>query len=115
MKSTVYAVLFAVSAWLASTAAYAGANQVAIKNFAFVPATLTITAGTTVTWTNTDEDPHTVADRGDAHLFRSAALDTNDKFSYTFTTPGSYAYFCTLHPHMVGKIIVTASTGGGQK
>ena len=93
---------------LLASGAHAAGNTVEIKNFAFVPATLTVPVGTTVTWTNTDEDPHTVADRGDAHLFRSAALDTNAKYSFIFSKAGSYDYFCTLHPHMIGKIVVTA-------
>lgn len=77
---------------------------VQIKNFAFVPAIVTVTPGTTVTWTNVDEDPHSVVanDKG----FRSSALDTNGKYSFTFTKAGDYGYFCSLHPHMTGKIIV---------
>ena len=67
-------------------------------------------AGTTVTWTNQDDIPHTVASSQQA--FRSKALDTDDKFSFTFTTPGSYKYFCSLHPHMTGTIVVEAATGG---
>jgi plastocyanin len=77
---------------------------VAIHNFHFVPATLTVAAGTTVTWTNDDNDVHTVTDRGRA--FRSGALDSKDTFSYTFTKPGEFTYFCTFHPMMVGKIVV---------
>ena len=81
-------------------------QSVAIKGFAFVPQVVTVTPGTTVTWTNADEDPHTVTanDKG----FHSAALDTDDHFSFTFTKPGDFAYFCSLHPHMTGKIIVKA-------
>lgn len=94
---------------LLSSATNAATTQVDIKNYAFVPATLTVPVGSTVTWTNTDEDPHTVADRSSAHLFRSAALDTKEKFSFTFSKAGSYEYFCTLHPHMIGKVIVTGS------
>ena len=80
--------------------------KVAIKGFAFVPQIVTVAPGTTVTWTNADEDPHTVVanDKG----FRSAALDTDDTYSFTFTKPGDYAYFCSLHPHMTGKVIVKA-------
>ena len=75
-----------------------------IKNFAFVPAVLTVAPGTTVTWTNTDEEPHTVTSTNGS--FRSSALDTDDKFSFTFTRPGDYAYFCRLHPHMTGRVVV---------
>jgi plastocyanin len=77
---------------------------VEIRNFQFLPATLTVTAGTTVTWTNDDTSPHTVTDKNKA--FRSAALDTKDSYSHTFATPGEYVYGCTFHPMMVGKIIV---------
>ncbi|HKS89248.1 MAG TPA: cupredoxin family copper-binding protein [Stellaceae bacterium] len=75
-----------------------------IQNMKFSPAILTITAGATVTWVNEDQMPHTIADRERA--FRSAALDTKDSFSHTFATPGEFTYFCTLHPMMVGKIVV---------
>jgi plastocyanin len=77
---------------------------VGIDNFAFVPAELTIKPGVTVTWENHDSTVHTVV--GPAGSFRSTALDTGDKFSFTFEKPGEFAYFCTLHPHMKGKIIV---------
>jgi plastocyanin len=87
-----------------ATPANTAPAAVAIHNFHFMPQTLTVVAGTTVTWTNTDPDIHTVTDRGDA--FHSAALDTRDTFSYTFKTPGAFAYFCTFHPMMVGRIIV---------
>jgi len=69
-----------------------------------------VKAGTTVTWVNRDDIPHTVTSTTLA--FRSKALDTNDKFSFTFTTPGSYKYFCSLHPHMTGTIVVEAAAGG---
>jgi plastocyanin len=77
---------------------------VQIDNFAFTPATLTVTAGTTVTWKNEDDSPHRIGDKDGT--FRSAALDTDDAFSHTFATPGEYPYICTIHPYMVGKIIV---------
>ena len=77
---------------------------VVIDNFEFTPSTLTIEPGTTVTWVNEDDSPHTVADK--AKMFRSAALDTSDRFSYTFAQPGEFTYYCTLHPMMVGKIVV---------
>lgn len=83
--------------------------QVSIDNFSFGPQTLTIKAGTTVVWTNRDDIPHTVAATGKE--FKSKVLDTDDKFSFTFTTPGAYEYFCSLHPHMTGMIVVEAVTG----
>jgi plastocyanin len=80
-----------------------------IDNFTFNPPRLTVKAGTTVTWNNEDDIPHTVA--SSARVFKSKALDTGDKFSFTFATPGEYQYFCSLHPHMTGMIVVE-TTGG---
>ena len=83
----------------------AGADvTVKIDNFTFEPETLTVKAGTTITWTNQDDIPHTVVASG--RTFKSKALDTDDKFSFTFTTPGSYEYFCSLHPHMKAMVTV---------
>ena len=87
-------------------AAPAGANTVAIKNFAFGPAALTVKAGTTVTWTNQDTDPHTVTSQGPGPL-SSPALSNGARYSYTFTTPGTYRYLCTIHPFMTGTVTVT--------
>ena len=80
------------------------AVEVKIDNFSFGPATITVPVGTTVTWINRDDIPHTVA--SDDKLFKSKALDTDDKFSFTFTKAGTYGYFCSLHPKMTGKVIV---------
>jgi plastocyanin len=85
-------------------AAPAKVQTVAIKGFAFSPQVITVPVGTTVTWINQDEDPHTVT--ANDKSFHSAALDTDDKYSFTFTRPGEFAYFCSLHPHMTGKVIV---------
>jgi plastocyanin len=82
----------------------AGDTTVKIDNFTFEPAQLTVKPGTTVTWTNADDIPHTVVATDRA--FRSKALDTDDKFTFTFTTPGSYEYFCSLHPHMKATVVV---------
>jgi plastocyanin len=79
--------------------------QVKIDNFAFSPSELKVAAGTTVEWVNRDDIPHTVVS-DDKTTFKSKALDTDDKFSYTFTKPGIYPYFCSIHPKMTGKIIV---------
>jgi plastocyanin len=81
----------------------AGAD-VKIDNFAFTPATLTVPVGTQVTWTNRDDIPHTVL--SDDKSIKSKALDTDEKFSFTFTKPGTYSYFCSLHPKMKGTIVV---------
>ena len=85
-------------------AAAASLATVTIDNFAFAPATLTVTAGTTVTWKNDDDNPHRIGDKNGT--FKSAALDTDDTFSHTFAAAGEYPYICTIHPYMVGKIIV---------
>jgi len=83
------------------------AAAVEIGNFTFKTPTLTVKPGTTVTWTNGDDIPHTVVAK-DLHTFRSKVLDTGDKFSFTFAKAGSFGYFCSLHPHMTGTIIVKA-------
>ena len=95
-------VLFAAAATPATT--------VSIDNFTFTPPTLTVKAGTTVTWTNKDDIPHGIGSSTSAFA-KSKALDTDDSYSFTFTTPGTYKYFCYLHPHMVGSIVVEAATG----
>jgi amicyanin len=92
--------------------ALAADAEVKIDNFTFNPPRLVVKAGTTVTWDNDDDIPHTVVATGKA--FRSKTLDTEDKFSFTFTTPGTYEYFCSLHPHMTGSIVVEAATGAAQ-
>jgi plastocyanin len=88
----------------AAVAAAASPATVKIDNFTFSPPTLTVTAGTTVTWKNEDDSPHRIGDNNGT--FKSAALDTDDTFSHTFAAPGEYPYICTIHPYMVGKIIV---------
>jgi plastocyanin len=87
------------------------AVEVKIDNFTFVPQRLTIRPGTTVTWINEDDIPHTIAATGKE--FRSKVLDTDDKFSFTFTAAGTFEYFCSLHPHMTGTIVVEGGGGGG--
>jgi len=80
--------------------------QVAIANMSFSPRTLTVAAGTTVTWVNRDGDAHSVESRGKAFP-SSPLLSTGQKYSYTFTTPGTYEYYCAVHASMTGKIVVT--------
>lgn len=82
----------------------APAAAITIDNFDFAPMTLTVAAGTTVTWTNNDDIPHTV--RAVDGSFRSKPMDSADSYSFTFARPGVYAYFCSIHPKMVGKVIV---------
>jgi len=84
--------------------------QINIFNYKFDPETATVPAGTTVTWTNKDEIPHTVAS-SDKGFKGSSGLDTGDSYSYTFDKPGTYKYYCTLHPFMTGTIVVTAKGG----
>jgi plastocyanin len=81
------------------------AATVKIGNFTFGPQTLTVTAGTTVTWINQDDIPHTVV-ANDGKSFRSKVLDTGDRFSFTFARPGRFGYFCSIHPHMTGTVLV---------
>lgn len=80
--------------------------MIAIDNFTFGPNVLTVKAGTTVTWVNRDDIPHTIIDKN-RKVFRSKVLDTEDTFSFTFAQPGTYDYFCGLHPHMTGHVVVT--------
>lgn len=77
---------------------------VSIDNFTFKPAEVTVVPGTSVTWVNNDDIPHTVVEKKQA--FRSKVLDTEGKFSFTFMTEGDFTYFCSLHPHMTGKVVV---------
>lgn len=80
------------------------ATEIRVDNFTFAPATLTVSENRTVTWVNKDDIPHVIASNDG--LFKSQALDTDDKFSYTFTKPGTYAYYCSIHPKMQGKVVV---------
>ena len=101
------AVLLAGAGRVASHAASspAGPAEVKIDNFTFAPVTLTVAAGTTVKWVNRDDIPHTVVSE-DKSTFKSKALDTDDSFSYTFAKPGTYTYFCSIHPKMTAKVVV---------
>jgi plastocyanin len=79
-------------------------TEVKIDNFSFGPGTLTVPVGTTVTWTNRDDIPHTAVSTDGA--FKSKVMDTDEKFSYTFTKAGTFPYFCSIHPKMTGKVVV---------
>jgi len=100
---------FVLPAW-----AQGQATAVAIENFTFSPANLRVKTGTTVTWTNKDDIPHGIAWSNNTFT-RSKAMDTDDSVSFTFTTPGTYQYFCYIHPHMVGTVVVEAATGSNAK
>jgi plastocyanin len=99
------AVMFlAVSPLVTARAQQAAAVEVKIDNFSFGPQAPTIAVGTAVTWTNRDDIPHTVVSTDG--VFKSKVLDTDEKFSYTFDKTGTFAYFCSIHPKMTGKIVV---------
>ena len=109
--TTMALVSIAALAFLARTSSVSVSGQqaaatpdVKIDNFSFGPQTLTVAAGTTVTWTNRDDIPHTVVSTEGA--FKSKAVDTDEKFSYTFAKPGTYSYFCSIHPKMTGEVVV---------
>ena len=87
-----------------SNAAPPAAAQIEIKNFMFAPNAVTIKAGSTVTWSNKDDEPHTVV--SDTGLFRSGAMDTDDTYKFTFDKPGTYHFTCSIHPRMVGTVVV---------
>jgi plastocyanin len=110
-SAAILATAFALSAGarpnlaLSSSDIPASGATVKIDNFSFGPATITIPAGSTVTWTNSDDVPHVVSS-DDNKMFKSKALDTDDRFSFTFTKPGTYNYYCAIHPKMTAKIVV---------
>ena len=104
-KQVIQAVVWSVAALSASVqAAEPGATRIEVKNFMFMPATLTVKAGDQVTWVNKDEEPHTVT--SDTGMFRSGAMDTDGSFSFKFDQPGTYHFTCSIHPRMVGTIVV---------
>jgi len=101
------AILWApIQSTLAATPDDKPASEAAVKidNFSFSPATITVPAGTTVRWTNRDDIPHTVV--SEDKTFKSKVLDTDEQFTYTFTKPGTYSYFCSIHPKMTAKVVV---------
>jgi plastocyanin len=98
------AVLLSLFTGGGASAATAPEARIVVRDFMFTPQTLTIKAGSAVTWVNLDEEPHTVV--SDSGLFRSSALDTNDSYSFRFDTPGTYHFVCSIHPRMLGTIVV---------
>jgi plastocyanin len=105
------AALFSGAAMMATVPVIAEAGTpaaaaVTIANFTFKSPMLTVKPGTTVTWTNGDDIPHTVVSKDG--MFKSKVLDSGDKFSFTFAKPGQFGYFCSIHPHMTGTVIVKA-------
>src|SRR3954452_1327177 len=100
------ALVLALSSPALRATAGAGAASGTIDNFTFTPPELTVAPGTTVTWKNDDDIPHTVVAKD--RTFRSKALDTGDSYAFTFPSAGRFEYFCSLHPYMVGTIVVAA-------
>jgi amicyanin len=109
-ESLVNVAVIGITAFFLLAAVPARAEDAAVKigNFTFGPQELKVKSGTTVTWANEDDIPHTVVSPNN---YRSKVLDTDGTYSFTFTTPGTYKYFCSLHPHMTGTIVVEAATG----
>jgi plastocyanin len=98
--------LLATARGVSANPQQAATAEVKIDNFSFGPATLTVAPGTTVTWINRDDIPHTVVSTDDPKTFKSKVLDTDEKFSFTFTKPGTYSYFCSIHPKMTATVVV---------
>ena len=112
MKKLASSVSFGVLLSILAAAPLSGASgsakpvttEISVDNFTFGPQTIIVQVNSTVTWVNHDDVPHVIASTDG--VFRSKALDTDDKFSFTFAKPGAYAYFCAIHPKMVGKVVV---------
>ncbi len=102
-----HAALLIASTCLAEAPATQPSQQVAIDNFSFSPAKLTVEQGTKVVWVNHDDVPHTVTSTTKPREVNSGALDTDAMYSHVFDHAGTYSYYCTVHPHMTGEIIVT--------
>jgi plastocyanin len=97
-------ILGATEMYTPSSADTQDSTTVVVKDFMFSPTPLTIKAGSTVTWTNRDDEPHTAV--SDTGVFKSGGMDTNESFSFKFDKPGTYHYTCSIHPRMVGTIVV---------
>jgi plastocyanin len=97
-------ILGAMEMYLPSAAETSDTAKIAVKDFMFNPTPLTVKAGATVTWTNMDDEPHTVV--SDTGVFKSGGMDTNETFSYKFDKPGTYHFTCSIHPRMVGTVVV---------
>jgi plastocyanin len=98
------AALLGTAPWSRLTAEIADSTKITVKDFTFMPTPLTVKTGSTVTWTNLDDEPHTVV--SDTGLFKSGGMDTNESFSFKFDKPGTYHFACSIHPRMVGTIVV---------
>jgi plastocyanin len=96
--------LGAMEVYVPSVAETSDTTKIVVKDFTFSPTPLTVKAGSTVTWTNMDDEPHTVV--SDTGVFKSGGMDTNESFSYKFDKPGTYHFTCSIHPRMIGTIVV---------
>ena len=97
--------LWGTAPWSRTTAGTIDdSTKIVVKDFMFTPTPLTVKAGSTVTWTNMDDEPHTVV--SDTGVFKSGGMDTNESFSFKFDKPGTYHFTCSIHPRMVGTIVV---------
>ena len=97
-------ILGAMETYVPSIAESTDSTKILVKDFMFSPTPLTVKVGSTVTWTNKDDEPHTVV--SDTGVFKSGGMDTNESFSYKFDKPGTYHFTCSIHPRMVGTVIV---------
>jgi plastocyanin len=97
-------ILGAIEVYLPSAAETSDTTRILVKDFMFNPTPLTVKTGSTVTWTNMDDEPHTVV--SDTGAFKSGGMDTNESFSYKFDKPGTYHFTCSIHPRMVGTVVV---------
>ncbi len=97
-------ILAAMEVYVPSLADTAGTTAIVVKDFMFNPTPVTVKAGSTVTWTNRDDEPHNVV--SDTGVFKSGGMDTNESFSFKFDKPGTYHFTCSIHPRMVGTVVV---------
>jgi plastocyanin len=104
LTAVVVAMLWLVAAYTPAMAETPDPTTIVVQNFMFMPMALTVKAGSTVTWVNKDDEPHSVV--SDTGLFRSGGLDTKETYSYRFDKPGTYRFTCSIHPRMVGTIVV---------
>ncbi len=104
LTAVAVAMLAAMEVYVPSAADTAGATTIVVKDFMFNPTPLTVKAGATVTWTNKDDEPHNVV--SDTGVFKSGGMDTDESFSFKFDKPGTYHFTCSIHPRMVGTIVV---------
>ena len=104
LAATGILVLGALAVYIPSAAETSDTGKIVVRDFMFSPSPLTVKTGSTVTWTNMDDEPHTVV--SDSGVFKSGGMDTNESFSYKFDKPGTYHFTCSIHPRMTGTVVV---------